>query len=124
RLAQSAAEASSEVKALIEQSAQEVSGGSRLVETAAAKLAAILEAVRENSALMESISEAGRAQATAIGEVTISVRQMDEMTQHNAALVEQTNAAIEQTESQAGELDRIAESFTIETTATPVAQAA
>lgn len=115
RLAQSAAEASSEVKALIEQSAQEVSGGSRLVETAAAKLASILQAVKENSTLMESISEASRAQATAIGEVTIAVRTMDEMTQHNAALVEETNAAIEQTEAQADELDRIAESFTIQT---------
>ena len=38
---------------------------------------------------------------------------MDEMTQHNAALVEQTNAAIEQTESQASELDRIVEVFAI-----------
>jgi methyl-accepting chemotaxis protein len=35
------------------------------------------------------------------------------MTQHNAALVEQTNAAIEQTESQAGELDRIVDIFTV-----------
>ena len=38
---------------------------------------------------------------------------MDEMTQHNAALVEETNAAIEQTESQATELDRIVEVFTV-----------
>jgi methyl-accepting chemotaxis protein len=113
RLAQSAAEASSDVKALIEQSAQEVTGGSRLVDTAAAKLAAILEAVRENSVLMQSISEAGRSQADAIGEVTVAVRTMDEMTQHNAALVEQTNAAIEQTEAQAGELDRVVDGFTV-----------
>jgi methyl-accepting chemotaxis protein len=39
---------------------------------------------------------------------------MDEMTQHNAALVEETNAAIEQTESQANELDRIVEVFVVE----------
>jgi methyl-accepting chemotaxis protein len=39
------------------------------------------------------------------------VRQMDEMTQHNAALVEETNAAIEQTETQAGDLDRIVDRF-------------
>jgi methyl-accepting chemotaxis protein len=42
---------------------------------------------------------------------------MDEITQHNAALVEQTNAAIEQTEAQAGELDRIVAVFTIDDTA-------
>ena len=111
RLAQSAAQASAEVKQLIEQSAQEVSGGSRLVANAASKLTLILTAVQENSTLMHEISEASRAQASAIGEVGAAVRIMDEMTQHNAALVEETNAAIEQTESQASELDRIVEIF-------------
>ncbi|MBI4923798.1 MAG: methyl-accepting chemotaxis protein, partial [Devosia nanyangense] len=48
-----------------------------------------------------------------IEEVNSAVRQMDEMTQHNAALVEETNASIERTEEQAGELDRIVEVFTI-----------
>ena len=38
---------------------------------------------------------------------------MDEMTQHNAALVEETNAAIEQTESQAQELDKVVAAFTV-----------
>ena len=42
------------------------------------------------------------------------MRQLDEMTQHNAALVEETNAAIEQTEMQASELDRIVEVFTLD----------
>jgi methyl-accepting chemotaxis protein len=42
------------------------------------------------------------------------VQQMDEMTQHNAALVEETNAAIEQTEAQASELDRIVAGFRVE----------
>ncbi|MBI4923271.1 MAG: methyl-accepting chemotaxis protein, partial [Devosia nanyangense] len=46
-----------------------------------------------------------------IEEVNSAVRQMDEMTQHNAALVEETNASIERTEEQAGELDRIVEVF-------------
>ncbi len=45
---------------------------------------------------------------------------MDEMTQHNAALVEETNAAIEQTEAQATELDRIVEVFRIEAQVAPV----
>ncbi len=50
-------------------------------------------------------------QASAIDEVAIAVCQTDEMTQHNAALVEQTNAAIEQTEGQATELDRMVDIF-------------
>ncbi|RDE09700.1 methyl-accepting chemotaxis protein [Pelagibacterium lacus] len=114
RLAQSAAEASSEVKALIEQSASEVDGGSKLVAQAAEKLAAMLEAARANTAQMQAIANDSREQASSIEEVNAAVRQMDEMTQHNAALVEETNAAIAQTEEQATALDRIVDIFRID----------
>ena len=63
---------------------------------------------------MQGIFSASGEQSCAIAEVTTAVRQMDEMTQHNAALVEQTNAAIEQTEGQAVELDKIVEIFKID----------
>ena len=114
RLAQSSAEASSDVKALIEQSGVEVAGGAKLVAQASEKLSAILDAVRTNAIEMEAIAKDSREQAGSIEEVNVAVRQMDEMTQHNAALVEETNAAIEQTESQASELDRIVDVFTID----------
>ncbi|MDO8359253.1 MAG: methyl-accepting chemotaxis protein [Devosia sp.] len=114
RLAQSAAGASSEVKALIEQSANEVKGGSKLVQDAAGKLTAMLEGVQENTELVNSIAQATQEQSSAIAQVATAIRQMDEMTQHNAALVEETNAAIEQTETQASELDRIVEVFIVE----------
>ena len=114
RLAQSAASASSDVKALIEQSSGEVTTGSKLVGEAAGKLASMLEAIRENTQSLEAIARDSAEQATSIEEVTAAVRTMDEMTQHNAALVEQTNAAIEQTEAQATELDRIVEIFAID----------
>jgi methyl-accepting chemotaxis protein len=114
RLAQSAASASADVKALVEQSANEVKGGSRLVSNASGQLTAMLQAVDENASLMQSISKASREQAAAIDEVSVAVRTLDEMTQHNAALVEQTNAAIEQTEAQASELDRVVDVFTLD----------
>jgi methyl-accepting chemotaxis protein len=114
RLAQSAAQASSEVKALIEQSGTEVAGGTKLVAEAAQKLVAMLDAARESSGLIQGIAQASKEQAAAIEEVGKAVRTLDEMTQHNAALVEQTNAAIEQTEAQANELDKIVDVFTIE----------
>ncbi len=114
RLAQSSADASSQVKALIEQSGIEVTGGTRLVAEASGKLTQILDAVRTNATQMEEIARESREQASAIEEVNIAVRQMDEMTQHNAALVEETNAAIEQTEAQASELDRIVEVFALD----------
>ncbi|MBK8084331.1 MAG: HAMP domain-containing protein [Devosia sp.] len=114
RLAQSAAEASSEIKGLIERSAAEVNGGTRLVAAAASRLESMLEAVRGNRQMLEDIARDSRDQAGAIEEVNTAVRQMDEMTQHNAALVEQTNAAIEQTEGQANHLDRIVAVFTVD----------
>jgi methyl-accepting chemotaxis protein len=64
--------------------------------------------------LIENIAQANQEQSSALEEVSIAVRQMDEMTQHNAALVEQTNAAIEQTEAQAAELDSIVDVFTLQ----------
>jgi methyl-accepting chemotaxis protein len=113
RLAQSAAQASSEVKALIEQSQGEVKGGSRLVAEAAGKLLLMLEAARESSTLIEGMASASREQAVGIESVSAAVRTLESMTQHNAALVEETNAAIEQTEAQAVELDGIVDTFTL-----------
>nr|WP_314262413.1 methyl-accepting chemotaxis protein [uncultured Devosia sp.] len=113
RLAQSSAEASSEIKGLIDQSSNEVASGSRLVADAAGKLDSMLEGVRANAALLDQIARANREQAGSIGEINTAVRQMDEMTQHNAALVEEVNASIEQTEAQATELDQVVEVFTL-----------
>jgi methyl-accepting chemotaxis protein len=90
-----------------------VAGGSRLVEQAAARLLDILKGAEESSGAIDAIARAAAEQSAAIAEVNAAVRQLDEMTQHNAALVEETNAAIEQTESQAGELDRITSIFTL-----------
>ena len=113
RLAQSAAAASADIKALIEQSGIDVRDGTALVAAATAKLAAIHASVRDNQLLMEGIASASAAQAEGIGEITVAVRQMDEMTQHNAALVEEINGAIEQTEQQAAELDMVVDQFTV-----------
>ncbi len=87
--------------------------GSKLVADAAARLVAMLEAARSSNVLMDGIARDSREQASAIEEVNTAVRQLDEMTQHNAALVEETNAAIEQTDGQVNELDRIVDIFTI-----------
>jgi len=115
RLAQSAAQASSEVKVLIEQSSGEVTSGTKLVGEAASKLASMLESIRDNTLALEAIARDSGEQATSIEEVNTAVRTMDEMTQHNAALVEEINAAIEQNEAQANALDRVVDIFTIDT---------
>lgn len=114
RLAQSAAQASSEVKVLIERSGGEVQTGSKLVTGATNHLLMVLAGVRENAVLIADIAAASQTQSSAISEMTAAIRQMDEMTQHNAALVEETNAAIEQTEAQATELDQIVDIFVLD----------
>lgn len=111
RLAQSAAAASHDIKALIEQSSEEVRSGSKLVESAASKLMSILEAVRENADQLQGISLASREQASVLGEIDQAVRQMDVMTQQNATLVEEFHMLVEQSETQAGNVDQIVESF-------------
>jgi methyl-accepting chemotaxis protein len=114
RLAQSAAGASNEVKALIEQSAREVTTGSKLVDEAARRLSAMLEAARASNLLVEEIARDSQQQARAVDEVSGAIRTMDEMTQHNASLVEEMNGAIAQTEREASDLDQIVEVFTVD----------
>ncbi|WP_449393993.1 methyl-accepting chemotaxis protein [Devosia riboflavina] len=122
RLAQSTAQASSEVKQLVEKSGSEVRSGEELVAAAGEKLMQMLDVMQQNTALVGAIAKASREQAAAIGEVTVSIQTLDEVTQHNAALVQETHAAIEQTEAQTQALDHIVDIFQLETKVTPRAR--
>ncbi|WP_375452614.1 methyl-accepting chemotaxis protein [uncultured Devosia sp.] len=113
RLAQSAASASADVKALIEQSANEVQGGSRLVGDAAARLESMLGAARSSNDMMNNIARESGDQAASIDAINSAVQAMDEMTRHNAALVEEINAAVEQSETRARDLDRVVDIFAV-----------
>lgn len=114
RLAQSSAQASSDIKALVEQSGLEVVAGTKLVGEAADKLLTMLGSVRQSSDLISAIADATKFQAAGIREVCSAVSDLDKMNQHNAALVEQTNAAVEQAEFQAADLDQMVEIFAID----------
>jgi PAS domain S-box-containing protein len=114
RLAQSTAQASSEVKQLVEKSGGEVRSGGELVAAASAKLMQRLDVMQQNTDLVGAIARASRDQAASIGEVNSAIRTLDEVTQHNAALVEETHAAIEQTEAQTQALDRIVDIFRLD----------
>lgn len=113
RLAQSAAQASNEVKALIDQSASEVTSGSKLVDGASQKLVSILSAAEQSSSLMQSISSASIIQSREISQISAAINELEQMTQHNASLVEETNAAIGQAEVQASEMDKIVDVFSV-----------
>ncbi|MDB5531074.1 MAG: hypothetical protein JWR51_4177 [Devosia sp.] len=111
RLAQSAAVASADIKSLIEQSLGEIHSGTSLVSEAATTLGEIIGEVRGVAGLVSDIASDSRAQASSLAKVNAAIRELEEATQHNAALVEETNAAVEQTNAQATELDTIVDLF-------------
>lgn len=119
RLAQSAATASRDIKRLIETSTQAVESGTSLVAQASERLRSILSGAQDSAALIDTIAHANNEQANALEEVAAAVRVMDGMTQHNAALVEQTHAAVEQSERQARDLDTMVDRFSISERAVP-----
>ncbi|MEM5446733.1 methyl-accepting chemotaxis protein [Paraburkholderia guartelaensis] len=92
-LAQRSASAAREIKALIEQSKVHVESGSFQVADAGHIIDGIVEAVQRVSGTVQEISTASREQSTGIEQVNIAVTQMDEVTQQNAALVEEASAA-------------------------------
>jgi methyl-accepting chemotaxis protein len=92
-LAQRSATAAKEIKVLIDQSVAQVGEGSTLAGKAGSTIGEVVDAVRRVTAIINEISAASKEQSSGIGEVNLAVRQMDDVTQCNAALVEQAAAA-------------------------------
>lgn len=111
RLAQSTAEASTQVKGLIDASVQEVSGGSSLVVEAASGLSEIVAAFADLQGLLEQVAQAGNQQVQAIVDMTAAMRTIDDITQQNAALVEETNRTLFSTLDKAQDLDQTVAGF-------------
>jgi methyl-accepting chemotaxis protein len=103
-LAQRSAEAAKEIKKLIETSISEVSEGSRQVEAAGGTMQELLTSVQRVTEIMKEISAASEEQSSGIDQVNLAVSQMDEVTQQNAALVEQAAAAAGSLQDQARQL--------------------
>jgi methyl-accepting chemotaxis protein len=93
-LAQRCANAAKEIKTLISVSGGQVRSGVELVENTGVALQSIIDQVEEVQKLVESISAATREQSTGISEVTSAVRDVELITQQNAAMVEENNAEI------------------------------
>jgi methyl-accepting chemotaxis protein len=110
-LAQRSAEAAKEIKGLINKSSEEVSSGSRLVQQTGVVLSEISVKIVTVSERVEMIAMASRDQSNALGEVNSAVNQMDQMTQRNAAMVEETNAATRQLAEEADILMSLVEQF-------------
>ncbi|EIF28616.1 methyl-accepting chemotaxis protein [Burkholderia sp. Ch1-1] len=103
-LAQRSAAAAKEIKGLIDESTARVQAGSQLVERSGSTMTEIVDAIARVSSIMGEIAAAAIEQSTGIDQVNLAVAQMDEVTQQNAALVEQAAAAASSLEEQARRL--------------------
>ena len=113
-LAGRSAEAAKEIKQLIGASVERVQVGSRLVGQAGQTMEEIVNSVKEVSITIGAISTAANEQSTGIGQVNASVTQLDQMTQQNAALVEESAAAAASLRGQAQRLSELVSMFRLE----------
>ncbi|MFS0754119.1 methyl-accepting chemotaxis protein [Noviherbaspirillum sp. 1P10PC] len=103
-LAQKSASAAREIKTLITDSVSQVEGGTKLAQQAGATMEEVVASVRRVTDMMGEISSASAEQSAGIGQVNQAITQMDQVTQQNAALVEQAAAAAGALQEQAQHL--------------------
>lgn len=119
-LAQRSAKAAKEIKSLIKDSEEKVDDGSRLVNDSGETLEEIVTAVKKVSDIIAEIAAASQEQSAGIEQVNRAITQLDEVTQQNAALVEEAAAASEALDEQAKGLTDQVSSFDVgEETSSP-----
>jgi methyl-accepting chemotaxis protein len=113
-LAQRSAAAAREIKGLIDTSVDKVELGSKMVANAGATMQEIVASVQRVNDIIVEISASASEQSDGIGQVNHTVTQLDQMTQQNAALVEQSAAAAESLKDQAHHLSHMVATFKLE----------
>jgi methyl-accepting chemotaxis protein len=120
-LAQRSADAAKEIKALISASGAQVATGVKLVSETGHALGRIVTQVSQLNGLVVELAASAKEQSTGLGEVNTAVNQMDQVTQQNAAMVEEATAASHGLSGEAQELARLVGQFRIgESVAPPV----
>ena len=110
-LAGRSAEAAKEIKKLIESSAGDVQQGCRLVEQAGRTMQDVVTNVKEVAHIMADLAHASEEQSMGIGQINQAMGQMDQVTQGNAALVEEAAAAAQSLQSQSHALVQTVDVF-------------
>ncbi len=118
-LAQRSAKAAKEIKTLITASGEQVQAGVELVGDAGKALDVILAEVQEINRHVHAIAEASREQSIGLQEINTAVNTMDQGTQQNAAMVEETTAASHSLASEAAALSQLMSQFTLDGNAAP-----
>jgi methyl-accepting chemotaxis protein len=119
-LAGRSAEAAKEIKTLIGVSVAKVDSGSRLVASAGETMSEIVGSVQRVSDMIGQISAASNEQSEGISHVNLAVSELDQMTQQNAALVEESAAAAESLREQAQRLAQVVATFKLSATRSPM----
>ncbi len=120
-LAQRSAQAAKEIKGLIGASTDKVDSGAALVQTAGGTMGEIVASIRRVSDIMQEIVAATQDQSRGIGEVNVSIAELDRMTQQNAALVEEAAAAAQGMRDQAQQMTRMVHVFQLPAGGAPAA---
>ncbi|MEJ2818611.1 methyl-accepting chemotaxis protein [Caulobacter sp. CCG-8] len=123
-LAQRSAEAAKEIKALIASSTSQVARGVQLVGDTGQALSGIVGKVSQIDTLISEIALSSQEQATGLNQVNSAINQMDQVTQQNAAMVEEATAAAANLRNEAGELGRMVARFRTGQAAQPSRRAA
>ena len=97
-MAQRSASAAKEIKTLIDDSVEQVDKGARLVDQAGLTMKEIVESVQRVNDIMNDITTASNEQTAGIDQINIAITEMDNVTQRNAALVEEAAGAASQLE--------------------------
>ncbi|WP_019374184.1 methyl-accepting chemotaxis protein, partial [Melaminivora alkalimesophila] len=118
-LAGRSGEAAREIRQLIQNSVEKVSSGTRLVQNAGSTMDEIVASVQRVGDIIGEITAAAAEQASGIGQVNQAVGQLDQMTQQNAALVEESAAAALSLREQAARLAAAVQVFRLESEAGP-----
>ncbi len=113
-LAQRSASASKDIKRLIQQSNAEVKTGSDLVNNAGASLTEIVGAIKKVSDIVAEITAASAEQSNGLEQINTAIASMDETTQRNGALVEETSAASQALSTQADDLANLVQRYRTE----------
>ena len=114
-LAQRSATAAKEIKSLIKDSAEKVRDGHRLVGESGQTLEDIVNAVKKVSDIISEIAAASHEQSIGIEEVNKAINQLDEVTQHNAALVEEAAASSQAMDDESKNLNKLVGRFNMGT---------
>ena len=112
-LAQRSAAAAKEIKVLIDDSVAKVDTGTQLVDKAGRTMEEVVTSVKRVTDIIGEIAEASAAQTTGIEQVNVAIAAMDQSTQQNAALVEQSAAAAASVRDQADALRRATDGFVL-----------